>query len=245
MLPRFYAPDLNPEQPHVMLRRDEAHHLTRVMRLRAGDEVAVFDGRGTECKAHVASADRDGVRLVLAERVEPLREPRVALTLVQSVLKGEAMDDVVRDCTMVGVRCIRPVISARTTVKATTLSKTVERWRRVALSAAKQSGRARLPEIVEPAEFAASLQSGHDRSAFILLEPSATVPDMVTIRRLVGEPTPIAATLIIGPEGGWIADERDAALAAGCRPLSLGPLTLRADAVPLAACAAVLAVWEN
>ena len=66
-----------------------------------------------------------------------------------------------------------------------------------------------------------------------------------TFRRLVGEPTPIAATLIIGPEGGWIADERDAALAAGCRPLSLGPLTLRADAVPLAACAAVLAVWED
>jgi 16S rRNA (uracil1498-N3)-methyltransferase len=244
MLPRFYAPDLDPEHTHVTLGAEESHHLTRVMRLRAGAEVGVFDGSGGEFKARVASADRDGVRLALIGRVEPSREPRVALTLVQSVLKGEAMEDVVRDCTMVGIRCIRPVISARTTVKTTTLSKAAERWRRVALSAAKQSGRARLPEIVEPGEYGAWLRSGQDRSAFVLLEPSAAVTDMVTIRRLVSEPTPVAATLIIGPEGGWTTDERDAALAAGCRPLSLGPLTLRADAAPFAACVALLAVWE-
>jgi 16S rRNA (uracil1498-N3)-methyltransferase len=244
MLPRFYAPDLDPEQPHVTLRAEEAHHLTRVMRLRAGDEVAVFDGRGTEYQARVAQAERSSVRLVLAERIEPLREPRVELTLVQSVLKGDGMDDVVRDCTMVGVRRIHPVISARTTVKVAALSKALERWRRVALSSAKQSGRARLPDIDEPEEFGAWLQAGPHPGALVLLEPAAAMSGMVTIRALVNEPAPSTAALLVGPEGGWTTGERDAALAAGCRPLSLGPLTLRADAVPFAASAALLAMWE-
>ena len=241
---RFYAPDLDPNQPEVMLRPDEAHHLSRVMRLRVGDDVAVFDGRGREYKARIVSADGARARLALIERIEPLREPRVALTLVQSVLKGDAMDDVVRDSTMVGVSRVQPVLSSRTTVKAATLSKAVVRWRRVALSSAKQSGRARLPQIAEPQELASWLRGADRRPAFVLLEPSATVAGIVTIRALANEPAPSDATLLVGPEGGWTTDERDAAIAAGYRGLSLGPLTLRADAVPLAACAALLAVWE-
>jgi 16S rRNA (uracil1498-N3)-methyltransferase len=243
MRPRFYAPDLDPDQPDVRLRENEGHHLTRVMRLRVGDEVAVFDGRGLEFNARVASADRRGVTLALVDRLAPARAPRVALTLVQSVLKNDAMDDVVRDCTMVGVECIQPVISGRCTVKASTLAKGLERWHRVAVSSAKQSGRARLPDIRHAIELSAWLNGDH-HDALLLLEPSAGVGRMLTIRRLASESVPSSATVVVGPEGGWTDEERDAAIAARCRPLTLGPLTLRADAVPLAACAALLAIWD-
>src|SRR5436190_15262674 len=100
---RFFAPALDPGDETVLLPRDEAEHLTRVLRLGVGDTVAVFDGRGREFLARIASADRRDVRVQLLSRLEPPAEPTVPLTLAQAVLKGEKMDDVVRDAVMLGV----------------------------------------------------------------------------------------------------------------------------------------------
>src|SRR5581483_1531674 len=104
---RFFAPALDPGDDTVLLPRDEAEHLTRVLRLGVGDTVAVFDGRGHEFLARVASAIRRDVRVQLLSRVDTPPEPSVALTLVQAVLKGEKMDDVVRDAVMLGVSAIQ------------------------------------------------------------------------------------------------------------------------------------------
>ena len=109
MAARFYAPDLNPSQQVARLPADEAHHLVKVLRLAPGAIVGVFDGRGNEWRARVETAGRDGVEVSLLEPV-PARRPAVDITLVQAVLKGEPMDDVVRDCTMVGVAAIQPVL---------------------------------------------------------------------------------------------------------------------------------------
>lgn len=245
MLPRFLVPALAPGDREAVLPPEEAHHLTRVLRLKPGDDVAVFDGRGREFRARVASAARDVVTVTLLEPVAAAALPGVALTVVQAVLKGEGMDDVVRDCTMVGVRAIRPVLSAHTTVKTALMPKAVERWRRVALASAKQCGRSTLPEIHDVIAFADWLAPGIAEETFLLLEPSAAVPGMVTVRQLSHRPVPVRATLVIGPEGGWSDEERARALEAGCTPLSLGPLTLRAAAVPLAASAAVLGAWDG
>ena len=245
MLPRFYLPTLDPAAADAALPPEEARHLTRVLRLGVGDELRVFDGHGVECLARVAHISRDTVTVTLAGRVDPAPSPRVALTLVQSVLKGDAMDDVVRDATMRGVETIQPIVSARTTVKETVIARAGERWARIALASAKQSGRATLPRLLPPAPFGGWLTASDRAGAFVLLEPDAAVRDMMTVRRLVAEPTPSAAVVVVGPEGGWTTEERDRALAAGCRPLSLGPLTLRADAVPLAAIAALLSVWTE
>lgn len=243
MLPRFFVPDLDPDRPEARLPPDEAHHLTRVLRLGAGDQVAVFDGRGLEFRARVASALRGAVTVSLLERVTAM-SPSVHLTLVQAVLKPDAMDHVVRDCTMVGVAVIQPVISARTTVKGGTLEKAGERWRRVALASAKQCGRASLPDIraVRPLEDWLSQAPAGER--FVLLEPEAATAGALGFRDLAQRPTPQSVTVIVGPEGGWTTEERVAAIGAGCTPLSLGRLTLRADAVPLVASGAMLALWR-
>jgi 16S rRNA (uracil1498-N3)-methyltransferase len=242
MLPRFLVPDLDPDRPDARLPPEEAHHLTRVLRLGAGDEIAVFDGRGIEFRGRVASAVRGAVTVSLLERI-PAVSPAVHLTLVQAVLKPDAMDHVVRDCTMVGVEVIQPVISARTTVKSSTLDKAGERWRRVALASAKQCGRATLPGIPALCSFGEWLQQAAAGERFILLEPDAAPPGVLTIRDLAPRPVPQTIALIVGPEGGWTTEERLAAIGAGCTPLSLGRLTLRADAVPLVACGAILALW--
>lgn len=243
MVPRFFVPDLASAGDVARLPAGEAHHLVRVLRLGPGDRVQVFDGHGVEWRAQVKSADRSGATVALLEPLEP-RRPSVDLTLVQAVLKGEAMDEVVRDCTMVGVASIRPVLTAHCTVKASTMAAAPERWRRIALAAAKQCGAARLPEIGSVVAFDDHLGRGPFQSAFILVEPSvASVP--LRIRQLASRPVPPEAVLFVGPEGGWTEDERDRAVAAGCAPLSLGALTLRADAVPLVAAAALLGVWDE
>jgi 16S rRNA (uracil1498-N3)-methyltransferase len=244
VLPRFYAPDLDPDSGSARLSPDEAHHLTRVLRLVAGDIVTVFDGRGVEWRARVARASREAATLTLLDPVAP-RVPAVAITLVQAVIKGDAMEDVVRDSTMIGVAAIQPVISERTTVKGRALAVATERWRRIALSSAKQCGTARLPEIFEPAQFDEWLPSPLPEHSYLLIEPGASLPDVTTVRQLSLVPAPSSALLLVGPEGGWTESERDTAITAGAIPLSLGPLTLRANAVALAAGAALLALWEG
>jgi 16S rRNA (uracil1498-N3)-methyltransferase len=245
MLPRFLVPDLDAQRADALLPPEEAHHLSRVLRVKVGAEVAVFDGRGREFRARVASIDRDVVTVRLLDPVAPLPSPTVPLTLVQSVLKRESMDAVVRDCTMIGVDSIQPVVSARTTVKTSLVTKAAERWRRVALASTKQCGRAQLPQIHDAMSFEEWARHGDRSHTFVLLEPAAAVPKAVRIRELAGRPAPPHASVVVGPEGGWTPDEVDLAIAAGCTPLSLGRLILRADAVPLAATAALLAIWDE
>ena len=132
-MPRFLVPDLGREGESALLPADESHHLTRVLRLVAGDHVAVFDGKGREFAARVEHADRIRASVRLLAPIEPRPEPRVPYVLVQAVLKGPAMDDIVRDATMLGARAIQPVLTSHVVVKDPKRAVT-ERWRRVALA---------------------------------------------------------------------------------------------------------------
>ena len=240
---RFYVPDLNPTKRVALLSADESHHLVKVLRLAVGDTVRVFDGRGSEWLARVETSGRGGVEVTLLEAL-PARQPGVELTLVQAVLKGEPMDNVVRDCTMVGIAALQPVLTERTTVKASVAQTAPERWQRIALASAKQCGVARLPVIREVLSFESWLRNMPPQTTFILVEPSVAV-NPLKVRTLASQPAPSHATLVAGPEGGWTGDERDRAIASGCKPLSLGQLTLRADAIALAAAATLLALWDE
>jgi 16S rRNA (uracil1498-N3)-methyltransferase len=243
MTARFYVPGLDPAQEIAALPRDEAHHLTKVLRLAVGETVHVFDGEGNEWRALVASAGRDRAEVRLLDRVV-VRAPKVALTVVQAVLKGEPMDDVVRDATMIGATAIQPLLTERTTVKASLLATATDRWRRIALASAKQCGAATLPRIGEVQALDDWLGRDAPKPAFILVEPGVAKTPL-TVRQLASRPVPAQASLLVGPEGGWTEDERERAIAAGYLPLSLGPMTLRAASVPLAAAAALLSIWDE
>ena len=208
-----------------------------MLRLSSGDRVRVFNGRGAEFEAVVDAADREGVRLIVGAPCVPAPEPRVAITLAQAVLKGDKMDDVVRDAVMMGVAAIRPIVTARSEISLASLTRgrRRERWERIAVSSAKQCGRAVVPSIAEPSQF----NEDFPYPVFILVEPNTLAG--VALADL--EPTiPGHATLMIGPEGGWTADELE--IAAGLGTLvTLGQRTLRADAMALVALSAMFARW--
>jgi 16S rRNA (uracil1498-N3)-methyltransferase len=243
---RFFAPALDPGDQSVTLPKDEAEHLTRVLRLGMGDTVSVFDGRGREFLARVSSVRRRDVQLQLLSRVDPAPEPSVPITLAQAVLKGEKMDDVVRDAVMLGVSALQPLVTKRTetTVAALLRGARPERWRRVALASVKQSGRAMLPEIRTPLTLETFLEEPRPDESLMFVEPVAGDAP-ISLHALRGSRSPRDAVILIGPEGGWAESERAAARSHDVKLVTLGGRTLRADAVPVAAISVLQFLWEG
>jgi 16S rRNA (uracil1498-N3)-methyltransferase len=243
---RFFAPSLDPGDETVLLPRDEGEHLTRVLRLGVGDTVSVFDGRGHEWIAKIASVLRRDVRVQLVSRADAAAEPQVAITIAQAVLKGDKMDDVIRDAVMLGVAAIQPIVTKRTeaTVAALVRGARLDRWRRVALASVKQSHRAVLPDIRLPLTLETELEEPASALRLMLVEPSATA-DVEPLSVFQKLPPPADATLFIGPEGGWSEQEWTAARAHGIRLVTLGRRTLRADAVPVAAISVLQFLWGD
>lgn len=243
---RFHVPGLNPGDGFVDLPPDEAAHLSRVLRLRAGAEVRVFDGRGHEYLGRVHLVQGARVAIEVRGEVAPAPEPSVPLTLVQAVPKGDAMDQIVRDAAMMGVVGVVPLVSERAevTLKRVQDSGRVARWQRIAVASAKQCGRAVVPEVHEPCTLAGCLRDFPADGRYLLTEPGlAAAPSGVGQLRTA--PAPRSALLIVGPEGGWT--EAEAALAGqqGCIPLTLGGRTLRASAAALVGITALQTLWGD
>jgi 16S rRNA (uracil1498-N3)-methyltransferase len=246
---RFYASpeSFSDDRARVALSREETQHLTGVLRLGAGAEVQVFDGEGREFLCVVTDIERGGERRAILEvraSVEPpCAESLLELTLCVALLKGEKFDLVVQKATELGATCIVPVETARADVRLPRdgeASKRVARWRRIAVEASKQSGRARVPAIDAPINFTD------------VLAEDATNGTGATVRRLMfaergggglvemvgawgARPSRVAA--LVGPEGGWEDSEIERARAAGWQVVTLGGRTLRAETAGLVACA--------
>jgi 16S rRNA (uracil1498-N3)-methyltransferase len=245
-LHRFFAPALDPGDETVALPRDEAEHLTRVLRLGPGDSVAVFDGRGHEFLGRVVAAARRDARVQLVSRIEPAAELSFGLVLAQAILKGDKMDDVVRDAVMLGVTAVQPLVTKRTeiTIAAVLRGARLDRWRRVALASVKQSRRAVMPEIRTPLTVDTYLDEPPAAMRLMLVEPAADADarPMASLRRTAPPPD---VSVMVGPEGGWIEAEWTAARACGVQLISLGHRTLRADAVPVAAISVLTFLWDE
>lgn len=240
--PRFHVPEVNAAAERVELPEDEAEHLVRVLRLGVGDEVDVFDGRGGMWRAAIVHAGRKSAAVRPLGPLQPARELGVAVTLVMSVLKGDKMDDVVRDAVMLGAAAIHPVVSERseTSLAALARGSRLARWERIAVASAKQCGRAVVPPIhpATPLDWCWTEPAGARR--VMCVEPSAALADVVAPQRI---PKPAAVQIIVGPEGGWSVTEVAAAHESGAILMSLGSRTLRADAVPIVGLTALLTTW--
>lgn len=240
---RFYAPPgaFAEGGASVVLSDEESRHLRDVLRLRAGEEAYVFDGEGREFACVVAEAGgrRGAARLGVRERVEPPSpESPLALTLGVALLKGEKFDLVVQKATELGVALIIPVSTKRSDVRLRDdrdAAKRVERWRRLALEAAKQSGRARVPRVEEPRAFEtfAGEEPRADSARVLFAERGGAGLDALAdaSRR------PTNVTALVGPEGGWDDEELELARARGWTIVTLGGRTLRAETAALAVCA--------
>ena len=218
---------------------EEAHHVHKVLRGRPGDELEVVDDTGRLFLAEL-TGDREAV--VLEERPAGVVDEG-GVTLYQAVPKGRHMDLVVEKATELGVGRVVPLATERGVVKLSRgvvkLSRgdgKVERWRRVALAAARQSLRLRVPRVGEPVPFAEAVREAGE--AGVLLHAG---PDMVSLEDVVGE-GPVG--LFVGPEGGWGDGELALAGEVGLRLASLGPFRLRSETAGVVAVARARAVSE-
>jgi 16S rRNA (uracil1498-N3)-methyltransferase len=240
VLPRFLAPAARGKAV-VILPPDEAHHLVRVLRLRPGDGVGLFDGVGGEWLGIVLTLEPE-VTVEVVDETAPAAEPPVRVTLGIGLLKGGQMDTVVRDATMLGTFAIVPLTTSHVSItrRAWRSDASARRWKRVAVASARQCRRAVVPAVAPAMSFERVFEDVQADVTLMCVEPSrARAPSAHG-----SGPRPESALALVGPEGGWSREEVDYALARGARLFSLGPRTLRAEAVPTVLLSSLWTQWS-
>ena len=222
-----------------------AQHLTRVLRLRDGATLTVFDGSGGEYRATLLLGTRGAAAVEVQAHHAIERESRLRITLLQGLARGERMDWVIQKATELGVASILPVASQRSVVQleAERGDRRVQHWRAVAAAACEQCGRNTPPRLAAPQSFADALAAVADMPLRLLLEPDAerglgqALGEMPGAHPSALEPARVA--LLVGPEGGWEDTALALAREAGWVTVRLGPRVLRTETAGLAALAAL------
>jgi 16S rRNA (uracil1498-N3)-methyltransferase len=237
---RFFASPEVIDNGTIRLTAEESHHLARVLRLREGEMVSVFDGLGNEWECEIAAIHKSECRLSILKKLETVVESPLRLTLAQALVKGEKFDLVVQKATELGVSRILPVITEHCEIRISEerSEQRLQRWQRISLGAIKQSGRRRLVEIDQPVKFQQFCRDLQGEPALIFSEKTGSekTGSEKTGRGL----PPLAAqdsglTVVIGPEGGWSDGELDLATSSGLIPVHLGPRILRTETAAITA----------
>lgn len=239
--PRIFCPPPLAAGARIDLPQGAAHHVLRVLRLQPGQALTLFDGEGGEYGAAIAHVGPRVVAVDVVEYREIERESPLTVTLAQGLAAADRMDYVVQKAVELGVAAIAPLAGARSVprLEGARATRRVEHWRQIAIAACEQSGRNRLPTVHAPCAFSAWLQAPSPAELRLLLAPDARV-------LLADLPRPEGAVeLLVGPEGGFTAEESAAACAAGFRAVRLGPRTLRTETAGPAALAAMQALWGD
>lgn len=241
-MPRFYCPPPLPPGGTFELPPEAAHHAARVLRLREGDRVEMFDGLGNGCSGVIA--ELGGRRVVVGgitagsvDRESPLR-----VMLAQALSSSEKMDWVVQKATELGVAEIQPLATERSVARlaAERAAKRIEHWRQVAISACEQCGRNLLPEIHAPLDVMVWLQQMKELPGTKLILLPQGAASLHAQARPQGK-----AVLLIGAEGGFTQAESDSALHCGFTPIRLGARVLRTETAAVAGLAALQTLWGD
>ena len=230
---RFFLPPELGRGSQFMLDGREAHHALHVLRLRAGEQLAVLDGAGHERLCEVASVGRDSLLLSVVRDTATERLPW-HITLLQAIPKGKLIEDIIQKATELGVARIVPLFTERTIchLDAKDAEAKREKWQQVAVEAIKQCGQPWLPKIAPPLPLSRFLAQ-NERFGLSLagcLRPGRLPPRLAFEHFLKAEPTlPRNIGVWIGPEGDFTDAEMDAILAAGAQPITFGPLVLRVE----------------
>jgi 16S rRNA (uracil1498-N3)-methyltransferase len=221
------------------LPEDAAHHAARVLRLREGELVLLFDGRGGEHEARLSFPARGRVVAEVGERIDVERESPLAVTLVQGVSSGEKMDFTIQKAVELGVAAIQPILAAKSVVRlsAEREAKKLAHWKRIAIAACEQCGRNRLPEVREARSVEAYCRAPGPASLRLLLSPEGN-SGLKELQGRMGH----AIALAVGPEAGFSAVEEQLLARAGFEPVRLGRRVLRTETAALAALAALNAL---
>ncbi|GAB6067296.1 16S rRNA (uracil(1498)-N(3))-methyltransferase [Methylothermus subterraneus] len=232
----MYLPEALEAGAEVVVSGDRAHYLLTVLRLRAGDPLTVFDGRGGEYRAKLLAAGRHQARLKIGAFQAREAESPLRIHLGLAIAKGEQMDWSVQKATELGVESIAPLLTERCNVRLQ--GKEVHKrahWQKIAIAACEQCGRNRVPDVFLPQPLETWLQA---QTRGVLLDPGGL--PFATLA-----PPTEGLILLIGPEGGWCPAERELARAFGFVRASLGPRILRVETAVVAALSVAQALWGD
>lgn len=240
--PRFYCPPPLPLSTNAELPPEAAHHASRVLRLRVGDAVQIFDGLGNALDATINGINGKRVLLGNLQTCMSAQDTGLHIVLAQAMCTSDKMDWVVQKATELGAAEIVPVQTQRSVAKLSgpRADKRTEHWRNVTISACEQCGRNTLPQLHAPQELGSWLSEMRHLPGgkFILLPGGAS--------NLQTQPKPGSrATLLIGPEGGFTSDEANVAQQAGFVPILLGPRVLRTETAAIAGISALQTLWGD
>lgn len=237
---RFFIPSSQINADSVILHGEDRHHLLHVLRKDVGAEITVLNGKGQEYLVRIAQINPESVTGTIIRPIERQTEPRVKLTLVQSLPKADKFEWIIQKNTEIGVSRFLPVQTERSAVRfdPSALPKKSERWRKIIREAAEQSGRQIIPELMPLAgwrEVLAQLPKGlvlipwegeRNRSLQAVLQDNHEPAENISV--------------LIGPEGGFSLTEVDLARQHGAQPVTLGPRILRTETAGLVVSAAIL-----
>jgi 16S rRNA (uracil1498-N3)-methyltransferase len=242
---RFFLPRSKIEGRRGSIAGAELEHLRRVLRLRPGDHIIAFDDSGWEHEAVIRALNDAQGELEILRSYQAERESPLAVTLAVALIKGDKMDYVVEKATELGVKAIAPFVS-RYTVPKLNDRKAVQRagrWQKIALSAAKQCGRTCLPEVLPVCDYHELIgERGAAELKLFFWEREAEQ----TLKQVRDRQAGLRSVfLVIGPEGGFTADEAEMARVRGYTTVHLGPRVLRAETAALTALSLVQYLWGD
>jgi 16S rRNA (uracil1498-N3)-methyltransferase len=215
-----------------------ANHIARVLRLRTGDALTLFNGSGAEYGASIEEFRKDSVLVTVTDERQVERESPLMLTLAQGISRGERMDWILQKATELGVSRIVPVFTERSVVRldAKQAQRKLQHWRGIAIAACEQCGRNKVPDLTLPVDIHEFLAGARESQAgtaappmHLLLSPTAELG--------IGDfaHTATSVTVLIGPEGGLTEVEQESAIRAGFTPVRMGPRILRTETAAIAA----------
>lgn len=217
---------------------ENAQH-AKVLRLKAGEEVLVCDGQGQECICKIADVQPGEVALTVLERRASETEAKLKVSIYMAFPKADKLEHVIQKATELGACEIVAFPSARCVSKPDekSLKKKLERWQKIAASAAEQSGRGRIPEVLVLSSFQAALERAAQAEKALMFYENEQA---VTLRMALEEGEYRTVSLLTGPEGGLEVSEVEKARAAGLQVCTLGKRILRCETAPLCALSAVM-----
>lgn len=225
----------------IALPDDVAHYALRVRRLGVGDALVLFDGNGGEYEAVITHAGRRDAQVRIDAFADGVAEPARPVLLAQGLPATDAMDAIVRHAVELGVSIVQPLVTARSArfPDGPAGAKRLAHWRAIAVSACEQCGRNRIPAVALPTSLESWLADRGDARRGFVLAPEGVPP-------LAQEAVPDGPLdVLVGPEGGFTADETGRAVRGGMVALRLGPRILRAETAALAALAVVNVMWSD
>jgi 16S rRNA (uracil1498-N3)-methyltransferase len=229
---RFFVSAESMQESHVEITGDTFHHLRNVLRVKPGQTLTLMDGRGNCCNVELVAAHRQYATGKIINRWQE-KNQALPITLIQSLPKGDKFDLILQKGTEMGVSCFQPITTEHSIPKqltASRLSKREQRWRRIVNEAARQSRRSFLPEVAPLLSLKDIIHESGNNLKLVLWEAGAS-----PLVKVLPDKRPEGVSLLIGPEGGFSAQEIDTAVAAGFHAVHLGPRILRTETAGLAA----------